>query len=258
MASTSDQATALRYALLASGAIPEQSAAMLDPTVLPAPGSGGYSVVGALQALVQLSLQEDGGRRRARVTLSTVGLTDTYRLDLPDNTHRLDYVASAATLTELISEWVTAVNASANVNTIVTAVVDPDDAEVMLLQWRDQATGISMSRTAGATGVVAITTEYATASAFLLERADVRVTVTDPDALAAWSSWQLMNLPSGFDGSYSLTNGLGVRVLVPCPGRAALFPFVTNLAGHAHDAPTATGTIAYTTPVGLVAPVVAQ
>jgi len=253
--STSDQATALRYALLASGAIPEQSAASIDPTVAPAAGSGGYSVVGALQALVQFSLQEDGIRRRARVTLSTVGLTDTYRLDLPDNTHRYDFVAAAANLTALIAAWVTAVNGSANVNTVVTAVVDPDDAEVMLLEWIGAATGISLSRVAGATGIVACTTEYQSGIAALLERANVRVTAGTE---SGWDSWQTMHLPSGVTGTYSLSSGRGVRVLVPCPGRAALFPYLTNLAGHAGDVATGTGTIAYATPKGLVAPVVAQ
>ena len=37
----------------------------------------------------------------------------------------------------------------------------------------------------------------------------------------------------------------------------ALFPLLTNLAGHAGDVATGTGTIAYATPKGLVAPVVA-
>jgi hypothetical protein len=251
--SSSDQSLALRYALLASGAVPEQSTATINPTVAPIAGQGGYSVVGALQALVQFSLQEDGSRRRARVTLSTVGLTDTYRLDLPDNTHRYDFVAAAASLTALIAAWVTAINGAASVNTVVTAVVDPDDAEVMLLEWIGSATGISMSRVAGATGVVAITTEYVSGVAALLERADVRCPVAVENG---WNSWQTMNLPSGFDGTYSLSSGRGVRVMVPCPGRAALFPLLTNLAGHAGDVATGTGTIAYVTPKGLVAPVV--
>ena len=253
--SSSDQALALRYALLASGAVPEQSTATIDPTVAPVAGQGGYSVVGALQALVQFSLQENGIKRRARVTLSTVGLTDTYRLDLPDNTHRYDFVAAAANLTALIAAWVAAVNASANVNTVVTAVVDPDDDEVMLLEWIGSATGISMSRVAGATGIVAITTEYQSGLAVLLERADVRCPVAAEDA---WNSWQTMHLPSGVTGTYSLSSGRGVRVMVPCPGRAALFPYLTNLAGHAGDVATGTGTIAYATPKGLVAPVVTQ
>lgn len=251
--SSSEQSLALRYALLASGAIPEQSAATIDPTVLPPIGSGGYSVVGALQALVQISLQEDGGRRTARVTLSTVGLTDTYRLDFPTASQRVDYVAAAANLTALIAGWVTAVNADGDVNTIVVATVDPDDAEVMLLRWLDAPTGIAPSRVGAGTGVVAVTTEYVSGVAALLERADVRCPVA---AEPAWNSWQTMNLPSGFDGTYSLTNGQGVRVMVPCPGRAAIFPFVTNLAGHANDVATGTGTIAYATPKGLVAPVV--
>jgi hypothetical protein len=37
-----------------------------------------------------------------------------------------------------------------------------------------------------------------------------------------------------------------------------LFPYLTNLAGHAGDVATGTGTIAYATPKGLVAPVVTQ
>lgn len=255
--SSSDQALALRYALLASGAVPEMNTAAIDPTVLPPIGSGGYSVVGALQALVQFSLQEDGGRRTARVTLSTVGLTDTYRLDFATAGQRVDYVAAAANLTALIAAWVVAVNADADVNTIVVATVDPDDAEVMLLRWLGAPTGIVPSRVGGGTGVVAVTTEYATGSAFMLERADVRLPTTATQASAdAWNSWQILNLPSGFDGSYSLANGQGVRVMVPCPGRAAIFPFITNLAGHADDSAGANATIAYATPVGIVAPVV--
>jgi len=253
--SSSDQTLALRYALLASGAVPEQSAATIDPTVLPARGSGGYSVVGALQALVQISLQEDTARRRARVTLDPFDGNDTYRLEFPDASARYDYVASAATLAELIAEWVPLLNASAAVNTIITASVDSDDDEVMIIDWILQPTGISASRVGGGSGVVAVTTEYASASVFLLERADVRVTTGTE---TGWDTWQVMNLPSGFDGTYSLVDGQGVRVLVPCPGRAALFPFVGNLAGHADDVATATGTIAYATPKGLVAPVVTQ
>jgi hypothetical protein len=251
--SSSEQTLALRYALLASGAVPEQSTATINPTVAPSAGQGGYSVIGALQALVQFSLQEDGNRRRARVTLSTVGLTDTYRLDFPSASQRVDYVAAAANLTALIAGWVTAVNADADVNTIVVATVDPDDAEVMLLEWIGSATGIAPSRVGAGTGVVAVTTEYVSGVAALLERADVRCPVAVENG---WNSWQTMNLPSGFDGTYSLSSGRGVRVMVPCPGRAALFPLLTNLAGHAGDVATGTGTIAYVTPKGLVAPVV--
>lgn len=252
--SSSDQALALRYALLASGAVPEQSTATIDPTVAPPVGSGGYSVVGALQALVQVSLQEDGIRRTARVTLSTFDGNDTYRLDFPNGGHRIDYAASAADLEELISEWAVAVNADANVNTIVTAIVDPADPEVMLLRWIGQPTGIGVSRVGAGSGVVAVTTEYASGAVYLLERADVRCPVAAEDG---WNSWQVLNLPSGFDGTFAFSDGnVGARVLIPCPGRAALFPLWANLAGHADDLAGANATIAYATPKGLVAPVV--
>jgi hypothetical protein len=249
---TSDQSTATRYALLVSGAIPEQSAARLDPTVRPEAGVGGYSVVGALQALVQASLQRDGSSRTAWVSLSTVDLTGTYRLDFPNGSHRVDFTAAAASEVALIAAWVAAVNADSDVNTIVSAVVDPTDSTRMRLSWLGLATGIKFSTPSG-TGVIEVLTEYQSADVLLLERANVRVTVADTTSTEAWASWQILQTAYGFDGAISLANGQGIRTLVPCPGRAALFVYVYNAAGHADDASGCT----YTTPIGLVAPVVA-
>jgi hypothetical protein len=253
--STSEQATALRYALLASGAIPEQSAAMIDPTVLPAAGSGGYSVVGALQALIQASLREDGTARRARIEVTTVDLSATYTLAF--GAASTAYVAAVANLTALIAAWSASINADVTVNDIVTAQPDPDDATILLIIWGADATGIDWSGTG--TAAVTITTEYESGSVFLMERALVRTQSTP--AAAAWGSWQLMTLPSGFDGSYSLANGFGVRCMIPCPGRAAMFVYLANLAGHVDDGVTGTPadlTLLYATPRGIVAPVVAS
>jgi hypothetical protein len=248
--SSSEQTLALRYALLASGAVPEQSTVSIDPTVRPAAGVGGYPVVGALQALVQVSLQVDGSSRTAWVSLTTVDLTGTYRLQFPGAGQRVDFTAAAANEVALIAAWVAAVNADADVNTIVFAQVDPTDNTVMKLSWLGLATGITFSSTAG-TGVIAVLTEWQSCDALMLERAQVRVTVTDPDAETAWNSWQILQTAAGYDGSLSLANGQGVRTVVPCAGRAALAVYVYNLVGHAGDVG-----VTYTTPVGLVAPVV--
>lgn len=257
MATSSEQSLALRYALLASGAIPEQSTALLDPTVLPAAGAGGYSVVGALQALIQASLREDGTARRARIEVTTVDLSATYTLAF--GAASTAYVAAAANLTALIAAWSASINADVTVNDIVTAQPDPDDATILLVVWKLDATGIDWSGTG--TAAVTITTEYESGSVYLLERADVRIPISSPGAAEAWNSWQLMTLPSGFDGSYSLVNGFGVRCLVPCPGRSAMFVYVTQLAGHVDDGVTGTPadlTLLYATPRGIVAPVVAS
>lgn len=252
---TSEQTTAVTYALLASGAIPEMSAERIDPTVNPPAGSGGYSVVGALSALVQVSTRIDSAHRRAVITFGSVDLTGTYTTNFSGVSHTYSAALGApANLAALLSQWAASITADAPSAAIVTATAT---ATTLVLEWANViATGIAVTRTG--TGTLTVTTEYEGCSAYLIERANVRVTNNNATDQTLWSGWTLFNTPT-FDGSLVVAQGLGARVLVPCPGRQALTVYVPSatLTGHADDAGSTGCTLAYAGPYGLVAPVVA-
>ena len=254
--STSDQTTALTYALLASGAIPEQSVARIDPTAFPANGSGGYSVAGSLLAYVHVSTRVDAFHRRCVVTFTSVDLTGTYTTDLGGVTYTYDAAAGApADLAELLDQWAAELNADAPTAAIVTASAT---ATALTLIWVGDTTGIAITETG--TSVLTYTTEYESGTAYLAERADVRVTTGNALDAALWGGWQTYTA-IGFDGTLTLANGQGARMMLGCAGRAALAVYVPSpsLAGHADDGPSAGGaTLAYTGPWALIAPVVAH
>ena len=263
---SSDQTTALDYAILAAGMTTEITT---DPTgggVTSALGyppfqSGGVDVSGVSRADVLVGLGEDGLHRRAWISFTTVDLATTYQLQIGAGNVTYNAGAGApADTAALIAQWAAALNANATMAAIVTAEADPDDDEVLRLTWVWTPTGIDLT-VGGATADVQVETEYVEGIAVVFARGVSRVVLsTDEDSTDARtraSGWAALFV-DGVQALYNMENSAGLRVKVPCAGVSALAVVVYDLDGHASDAVSggAASNLAYRAPWCAIAPCV--
>lgn len=260
---SSAQTTALEYALLAAGQTTEISTAPVvgaGPDEYPPFASGGVDVSTVSRVHLLVMLNEDGLHRTARISFTTVDLATTYQLQIGSGNVTYNAGSGApANTAALIVQWAAALNANATMAATVTASVDPDDDEVLLLRWVYLPSLMALT-VGGATAAVVVTTEYSEGVAVALGRGVSRVVLATSEASDAArvrsDGWAALWRPDGSQCLWRIENSASLRVGdFPVAGLSALAVVLYELD---HPADTATGgasaTIEYAAPWIAIAP----
>jgi hypothetical protein len=260
---SSAQTTALEYALLAAGQTTEITTAPTagaDPADWPPFGSGGVDVSTVSRVHILAMLGEDGLHRTARISFDVVDLATTYQLQIGGGNVTYNAGSGApANTAALIVQWAAALNGNPTMAAVITASVDPDDSEVLLIRW-DYLPSLLALTVGGATAEVVVTTEYEEGVAVLFGRGVSRVVLaTSQDSDAARTradGWALMQRPDGSPCQWTIENSGCLRVTdVPVAGVQAV---AVVMYGLTHLVDTATGgasaTIEYASPWVAIAP----
>ncbi len=253
----SDQTTALQYALLAAGQVTEISTAPVTGGAVggyPPYRSGGVDVSGVSRVHVLAHIAEDGLHRTARISFTTVDLATTYQLQIGSGNVTYNAGTGApANTAALVAQWAAALQANPTMAATVTASVDPDDDEVLLLRWVYLPSLMALT-VGGATAAVVVTTEYSEANVALFGRGVSRVVLATDEATADAAEradgWAAVYRPDGLQCFWALANSANLRATdVPVAGLSAVAAVVYDLD---HPADTATGgasaTISYVLP----------
>lgn len=197
-------------------------------TGAPVGADAGVYLNGSPSGMFAVALREAAHTREARVEITTADLTTTvYTVTI--NGNDVDYDASAETpadADELLQGIVDAINADGTVGAIVTAAVDPDNADTVLLTGDDEDDYSIAVSVAGGTGALACTAAATSCS--------VRIWSTPGGIIKSGST--------GYDGWVKPANGLvtgvdsgGVMERITCGSMGRIYVELLSLDGHASD-----------------------
>jgi hypothetical protein len=206
-------------------------------TGAPVGADAGVYLNGSPSGMFAVALRESAHTREARVEVTTYDLTTTvYTVTIDGND--VDYDASAETPANnaaLLQGIVDAINADGTVGAIVTAVVDPDNADTILITGDEEDDYSIAIGVAGGTGALACTAAAVSCA--------VRVWGTPGGIVKSGSTWYdgWLKPPNG---SYSALDYSGLLERIATGSIGRIYVELTELGKHGSDGGSVVATAA--------------
>lgn len=230
---TNVQTLSYEYAVLAASANPSRTGnTIADPTQPPTIASGGPSLaagaLGALVAVVDVSIAEDPWRRTTRVAVTTYDNAATYTYT--QNAVNASHAAAGATLPVMLAAWAAAINASA-----IAATASVNDAGTGLIIRQDVGTYQSVNASATGSAVLATTADADSATLEVYARTRNAGTPGSTAESVAAAAWRRYVAPgSTVPLSVALDRG-GASLQVAVGPDVSIYPYVYDVQGVSGD-----------------------
>ena len=250
----SKQTRAIELTLLSARSPTELKAALIDPTVPPSPGTGGYSMGGGQSALIGMSVRTNDPGRTTTIKVTSVDLAATYTLTIDGNANAYNATSGApADLPELLTQWKASIDGDAAISPLVSVTSDGIDTLTIV---QSSVVGVSVLLTQSGTATLDLTLEYEAGNARLYGRSSVNVILSSPDAAkAAVEGWK--SIPISGSSSFTFADGQGYLEGASVGSIDAIGFFIDGLSGVSGDQSigTVSGvTTAFATPTAWAAP----